>query len=189
MSVGYCGAPAGGRRTWRLLAGGPAALARPRPAKPGRRRAPKENAGDRPVDHERLLLGCRGSDPVVAMLDPARRAHPVEGLVRLGVGVHCDRAVGLEDHEAARGREPGTEAPLVLHGAVRHEHAHASRCSTGPCRADAGGLPCAGSRPEGVHAVLPRSTAASTVRARPAHLSARSSGSGPCSSTVSTARR
>ena len=50
-------------------------------------------------DLERLALGIGRDDRVVALRDRARRAHPVERLVRLRVGVDRDRTVGLQQHE------------------------------------------------------------------------------------------
>ena len=143
------------------------------------------------LDDERLAAGVGGDEAAVLLAHRARRAHPVERLVGLGVGVHRDRAVGLQHDEARRGREPRAEAALVLDRAVRHQHAHAARCSTGPCGHRAVGVRCAGSRPEevGPHG-------AGDVRQRslqdlpgPAHPLCDRRASARCSSTASTASR
>ena len=68
--------------------------------------------------------GSVGDEHPVALADRARRVHPVERLVGLGVGVHRDRAVGLQDQEAQRRREPGPEASLVLDRAAGDEQTH-----------------------------------------------------------------
>ena len=57
----------------------------------------------------RSPFGLRHRDHVAVLDDRARRAHPVQRLVRLGVGVDRHRAVGLEERAGARAG--GSRAP------------------------------------------------------------------------------
>src|SRR5581483_8269453 len=76
------------------------------------------------LDRELLALRVRRDDRAVALDDRARGRHPVERLVRLGVGVDGNGTVGLEDEEAARPGEAGAEPPVVHDRALRHDETH-----------------------------------------------------------------
>ena len=76
------------------------------------------------LDPEHLALGVGGDDGVVTLDDRARRVHPVERLVRLRVGVHRDRAVGLPEHETHSGRERRAEPAFVADRTSRDEQSH-----------------------------------------------------------------
>ena len=69
-------------------------------------------------------FGVARDDHAVVLLDHARRVHPVERLVRLGVGVDRDRAVGLEQDEPGRRREPRAEPTFVFDRAAGDEQTH-----------------------------------------------------------------
>ena len=73
---------------------------------------------------ERLALGALGDDHVSPSSDRAGRAHPVQGLVGLGVAVHGDRAVGLQHEQSGRLGEPGSETPLVGDRAAGDDDTH-----------------------------------------------------------------
>ena len=81
-------------------------------------------------DGEPFPARVRGDDGVRLLTNRARRAHPVERLVRLAVGVHGDRAVGLEQDQALRRREASAESAFVLDRASRHDQPHGPRCTT-----------------------------------------------------------
>ena len=84
------------------------------------------------LDREPLAARVGGDDRVRFLTDGAGWAHPVQRLVRLGVGVDGDRPVRLEQDQPLRGREPGTEPALVLDRAPRHDQPHGPRCTTSP---------------------------------------------------------
>ena len=79
-------------------------------------------------------LGLVATMRVVALHDRARRAHPVERLVRLRVGVDRDRAVGLQQHEANPGREARAEPALVGDRTTRDEQPHRRSLARGAMR-------------------------------------------------------
>ena len=98
------------------------------------------------LDAQRLALRRARDDRAVGLLDRARRVHPVERLVRLGVGVDRDRAVGLAQHQPDRGREAGAEPAFVRHRAARDEQPHRAESVTPAPRPYRGCVPVA-SRP------------------------------------------
>ena len=72
---------------------------------------------------------CRCDDPLddpVALLDPerARRAHPVQRLVRPVVAVDGHRAVGLDQNQPGRRREMRGEPTCVVDLAARNDETH-----------------------------------------------------------------
>ena len=82
------------------------------------------------LDPQGLALRALGDDHAVALLDRARRAHPVQRLVGLGVGVDRDRAVGLQHEQPGRLRRAGLRGgPRRSPSTGRRSRARA-RCST-----------------------------------------------------------
>ncbi len=81
-------------------------------------------------DGEALSAGIGGDDRARLFADRAGRIHPVQRLVRLAVGMHRDRAIGLEQDQPLRRREPGAEPAFVLDRASRHDQPHVPRCTT-----------------------------------------------------------
>ena len=87
--------------------------------------------------HQQRIAGLRVRDPPVLEhsgrggvgirnldVQPARRAHPVERLVRAAVGVHQQRAVALVHQQSGRERQVGIEPPRVIHGAAGDDETH-----------------------------------------------------------------
>ena len=76
------------------------------------------------LNPQRLALRIPSDDLVVGLFDRARRVHPVERLVRLGVGVNRDRAVGLAHEQSHRAPEARAQPSLVDDRAAGDEQAH-----------------------------------------------------------------
>ena len=77
------------------------------------------------LDVQRLALRVRRDQLGARLDDPARRAHPVERLVRAAVGVDRERPVGLEHDEPGAEGEARAEASGVLDRATGDEETHA----------------------------------------------------------------
>ena len=67
-----------------------------------------------------------------ALVEPARRAHPVQRLVRAVVGVHRHRAVGLDQHQPGGHRQVGAQPAGVVDLAAGDQQAHEGERSQSP---------------------------------------------------------
>ena len=73
----------------------------------------------------RLVLDHPHRDLPVGLLDePARRAHPVQGLIGTIVGMHAHRAIGLEQQQSFGRREMSCEPTDVIDGALSDDEPH-----------------------------------------------------------------